>query len=287
MPLLVALTFHHRRTSAITSNFLKEFKDIIANTTSDLNEHLQDIDTKLQALSLQGPTISDEDVTEQRRIQEEKQSAEQCLSICAAVSAHIEQFQSSNVFEDIASPPDSHRATLNPRKNPDSAQLFTIGSLKACRETMDSSTTWLRKHLQDLDSKLAALRARPKQISTAQAAEQERIQEEIESVKQCLTICANASELAQQERVNIFEDVSMADDGHQVIVSTLGDLILARRVTAGARSMQLMGQMSDDSLQQLSQNFGQASQEKRAKLDAGSEFTERYGEGWKLNPRSS
>lgn len=91
---------------------------------------------------------------------------------------------------------------------------------------------------------------------------------------------------ADQDRTNVFEDVSMADDGHQVIVSTIGDLISARRVTAGARSMQIMGQMSDDALQQLSQNLGHAATEKAKESETGSEFENRYGEGWKLNSRA-
>lgn len=41
--------FPYRRTSTISANFLKELKEVIANTTSDLNEHLQAIDSKLRA----------------------------------------------------------------------------------------------------------------------------------------------------------------------------------------------------------------------------------------------
>lgn len=285
--LFTVLILPYRRTSAITTNFLKEFKNIIANTTSDLDEHLQAIDAKLHDLSLHGPKVTDEDATERRRIQEERESAEQCLSICTAVSAHIEQVQSSNVFKDVSTPQDAHYAPLNTFKRPSSAQLLTTGSLKTCKETMASSISWLTKHLQDLDNKLAAFHEQPPPISRAHAAEQERIREEINSTKQCLAICADASKRAQQERTNVFEDVSMADDGHQVIVSTLGDLISATRVTAGARSVQLMGQMSDDSLQQLSQNIGRAAAEKENKSVTGSAFKERYGEGWKLSSQTS
>ena len=42
--------------------------------------------------------------------------------------------------------------------------------------------------------------------------------------------------------------------GNQIIVSTLGDLISARVITAGAGSTQWLGHMSDAPLQQLSQN---------------------------------
>ncbi|KAJ6284226.1 hypothetical protein J3E71DRAFT_277082 [Bipolaris maydis] len=39
----------------------------------------------------------------------------------------------------------------------------------------------------------------------------------------------------------MFDEVSLGENGHQVIVSTVGDLINARRVSAGARSTQLLG----------------------------------------------
>lgn len=103
---------------------------------------------------------------------------------------------------------------LSTPKSPSPALLLTTGSLKACKETMASSTTWLTRHLQDLDKNLVALYIRPPQILHAHTAEQERVEEEIDSIKQCLAICGEGSKRAQQERINVFEDVSMADDGH-------------------------------------------------------------------------
>ncbi|ENH98753.1 hypothetical protein COCC4DRAFT_154992 [Bipolaris maydis ATCC 48331] len=51
----------------------------------------------------------------------------------------------------------------------------------------------------------------------------------------------------------MFDEVSLREDSHQVIVSTVGDLINARRVSASARSTQLLGQMSDATLQTIGQ----------------------------------
>ena len=39
-------------------------------------------------------------------------------------------------------------------------------------------------------------------------------------------------------RTNVFEDVSAAQDAHQVIAATFGDLISAKRVTAGVGATQ-------------------------------------------------
>lgn len=62
---------------------------MIANTTSDLKEHLQVLDEKLQAIS-QGAQAFDVD---EQRIKEERESAQSCLDICIQVSAHIDDVQ--------------------------------------------------------------------------------------------------------------------------------------------------------------------------------------------------
>ena len=49
----------------------------------------------------------------------------------------------------------------------------------------------------------------------------------------------------------VFEDVSVAADGHQIIASTTGDQIMARNVACGAGSTQWIGQISEGVLQQL------------------------------------
>lgn len=70
-----------------------------------------------------------------------------------------------------------------------------------------------------------------------------------------------------------------------MIVATFGDLILARRVTAGVRSRQWVGQMSDDSLQQLSRDCGRVAVEKAVGPCNGlaEKFEDQYGSGYRLN----
>lgn len=85
---------------------------------------------------------------------------------------------------------------------------------------------------------------------------------------------------AGQDRTNIFEDVSITDNGRQAIVSMIEDLISAKRITAGARLMQPMGQMSDESLQHFSRDRHHATEEKGPKMGDG--FEDRHGAGWTL-----
>ena len=55
-----------------------------------------------------------------------------------------------------------------------------------------------------------------------------------------------------EKTVNTFEDISVAEDGRQFIISTTGDRIFARKITAAAGAAQCLGQMSDDTAQQIS-----------------------------------
>ncbi|KAH7370316.1 hypothetical protein BKA65DRAFT_488159 [Rhexocercosporidium sp. MPI-PUGE-AT-0058] len=125
--IMIALGDANMRTSAVTISVLKEYKDLITNTTIDLEEHLQEINDRLRT--------------------------------------------------------------------------FT------CRAKLSDTTTKLEDHLQDIDRRLRNL-AMP------------------------------------------------GARGSDVLVSTIGDLISARRVTAGVRSRQWLGQMSDETLQQLSHSHG-------------------------------
>jgi len=75
----------------------------------------------------------------------------------------------------------------------------------------------------------------------------------MDSMKQCLAICAQASAQAESARTNVFEDVSAAQGAHQVVASTT-DLIAAKRVTTAAGSTQWLGQCSNATLQQFSRD---------------------------------
>jgi hypothetical protein len=288
----VSLVYRHRygtniirrRTAAATANVLEEYKEMIANTTTDLEDHLKDLDDKMKTLSLQGISISDEDAVERQQIQEEKDSTQQCLGICAKVFTHIDQIQAST-FEDISTPAGNYeRFSPRPAELP-FARAVTSDAFKTCKSTLSDVTTQLKTHLQDIDSRLQQFAMPSSDKPIEQNSELEKLKEELLSVKQCLAICDQASSQANQERTNFFEDVSMADDGHQVLVSTIGDLVSAKRVTAGARSAQWIGQMSDDSLQLLSQNrdhitFGNV-------IGSGKginpQFEDRHGTGFKLS----
>src|ERR1700722_15754927 len=118
------------------------------------------------------------------------------------------------------------------------------------------TTSNLQKDLREISNRLQTLCSQRSYISDGGAAERERILEKKEATKQCLITRAKASKQVHRARTNVFKDVSAAEDAHQVIVATLGDLISAKRVTARIGATQWLGQTSDATLQRLSQNTG-------------------------------
>ena len=276
-------TFSHSRKSAVTASVLKEYKEVITNTTADLEEHLQEIDKKLHSLSLHSGAISDEDAAERQQIQEERDSTQQCLGICAQVSTHIDQVH-PNATNNTSIPLAGYQQPVVTFSGLLSARETTVDAFKACKERLSTTTTQLEKHLQDINNRLEKFSSQPLKQSNEQAAEQDTMKEELESIKQCLAICSQATIQANKERINDFEDVSMTDDGQQVVVSTFGDLVSAKRITAGARSFQWLGQMSDESLQQLSRDRGRVAAENvtQQQIVTGAQFEDRYGAGVRL-----
>ncbi|GCB25894.1 hypothetical protein AAWM_08779 [Aspergillus awamori] len=176
---------------------------------------------------------------------------------------------------------------------------------------IEEATSDLQEHLQNIEErciaeqhgsliKSEALQARLMELTNRlrQMSEQgimykdptnlNLIKEERESIIKCLNVCSEASDLAHRARTNIFEDVTSSDESHQLVVSTIGDLISAKHIITGSKSAQWLGQMSDTSLQQLSRDFrGQVGigEEPRARAEKN-EFNTRYGSGQLLGEDS-
>lgn len=261
---------------------------MISNTKSDLEERLEAIDAKLKSLSSQKNKSSGEERNDRNRILEERDSTTQCLDICARVSLHIDQVR-PNVLRDISTASGSSQGPVTTLDGLIAARFTTDEALSKCKTTLKDASVRLEKRLQDLDSHLQTLQSDHGAGNEGQEAELQRIQDEYDTTKQSLAICTEASERTRESRVNDFEDVSMAEDGNQVIVSTIGDLISAKRINAGARSTQWLGQMSDESLQELTRAVSYVSLA-RASGDgpeAVKAFEARYGAGIKLKAGDS
>jgi hypothetical protein len=109
----------------------------------------------------------------------------------------------------------------------------------------------------------------------------QKVKEERDTMAQSVEVCADASDLPKNSRVNVFEDVASLDDAQQVLVSTIGNLLNAKRISTGARSLQVLGQMSDETLQYIysRQNGPREGVVVGVEQKEGNDFRKRYGTG--------
>jgi Fungal N-terminal domain of STAND proteins len=261
----------------VTADLLREYKAMIGTTTSDLEDILQDLDARMREPNFESAGIPDQAIVDRSDSREERASIQQCLNICVQVSAHIDQS-----LADVAIPSANDGGAIVVDKST-LARLITSETLQDCKRGLGLTTFELRARLREAERRLANA-LRHERESDGGVQDHQRMREDLDSVKQCLSICAEAAEEAATERVNVFEDVSMSDDGHQLIISTMGDLISAKRVTVGSRSAQWLGQMSDATVQQLSQDhsYQNATPDEQAQVTTGTRFENRHGTGRKL-----
>lgn len=167
---------------------------------------------------------------------------------------------------------------------------MTDNLVKDYKTLLTNTTSDLDDRLKEINDRLQTLSAEAT-ISVEEAAERDRMQEEKDSTKQCLTICAQASQHVDQVRTHVFEDISADRDSHQVIISTSGDLIVAKRIAAGVGATQWLGQISDAVMEQLSRDrgldvlSGQAAtvgNGKEKPIEITAKFQDQFGAGHKL-----
>ncbi|GCB28293.1 hypothetical protein AAWM_11178 [Aspergillus awamori] len=274
------------RQATVASAVIDQYKTMIEEATSDLQEHLQNIEERLQSPEQHGGPVQRSDTFHLQDIREEKESTEQCLTICTHVAQVIAHFQQQlpqfhSKGENISIQFGSGNDDISGQsQNLTSAMLTDFGA------RVSSNSEALQARLMELTNRLRQMSEQG--IMYKDPTNLNLIKEERESIIKCLNVCSEASDLAHRARTNIFEDVTSSDESHQLVVSTIGDLISAKHIITGSKSAQWLGQMSDTSLQQLSRDFrGQVGigEEPRARAEKN-EFNTRYGSGQLLGEDS-
>ena len=246
---------------------------MITNTTYDLQNHLQGIDEKLSILVSLDTEGTRDDPAVREQIQEEKDSILKCLEICDNVSDHIDRLQRSHIVSPTSA---SSNVTVRPAV---STWLAAAHELAGCKRQLEI-------HIEGLRKKIKEQSAQPD--SEMERDEQQDLAQEIDGLRKSIDICNNAYREADRNRTNVFEDVFMGEDGRQVIASTVGDLIHARKIKIGARSLQMLGQMSDMTIQQATYHRGMESNLSSSDTPVEN-FEGRYGSGRDLRsqPKSN
>ncbi|GLA18167.1 hypothetical protein AnigIFM62618_005322 [Aspergillus niger] len=274
------------RQATVASTVIDQYKTMIEEATSDLQEHLQNIEERLQSLDQHGDPVQRSDTFHLQDIREEKESTEQCLTICTHVAQVIAHFQQQlpqfhSKGENISIQFGSGNDDISSQsQNLTSAMLTDFGA------RVSSNSEALQARLMELTNRLRQISEQG--IMYKDPTNLNLIKEERKSIIQYLNVCSEASDLAHRARTNIFKDVTSSDESHQLVVSTIGDLISAKHIITGSKSAQWLGQMSDTSLQQLPRDFrGQVGigEEPPARAEKN-EFNTRYGSGQLLGEDS-
>ena len=252
------------RSSKVTLTAFNEYKEMITNTTYDLQDRLQIVDDRLRMLVSLDSDAGGDNTTAQDQMLEEKTSILKCLEICDGVSQHIDTIQHSHVNQT----PSSHDGDLAPVPAV-STWLTGAQRLAGCKRQLEVRLDELRK-LQH---------GREHSASVPESTDKRDLTEEINSLQKSIDI---ASREADRNRTNVFEDISMGEEGPQVIASTIGDLIFARHIRIGSRSLQVIGQMSDVTIQQATHPSGTVDG-KEGFETLGEGFEGRHGAGRELN----
>jgi Fungal N-terminal domain of STAND proteins len=252
------------RTSKITKQLLEEYSEMTKDATADLEEQISELNTKLEhfkSSSCRLENQSGDNLDDFKQVQEKKNSLEQCVVVCRQLLDHIEDVKLSVLERDagqIMSGIAQDADLLAPR--------LTVDALKICTQSLNVT----QQQLRDLQSG----------DRSTNGSDEVHVLQELNSTRRCLDLVERA-----RYRVNTFENINIAEDSFSTAVSTMGDLIKARGLTIGARSVNIMGQMNDESLQKVSYNFRQPVPEKSVPTESTAKFEERHGFGQTISKR--
>ncbi|KAI8234544.1 hypothetical protein K4K57_009360 [Colletotrichum sp. SAR 10_99] len=238
----IALANANLRIAAVSPEVLDSYKDMIADTTCDLKMHLQDMQEKIDRLKAGDIAAVDEVALEWYAMMEEKESIKHGLDMCARLSAQISEFEAASA--------ESARYAGRP-----SAHKHIKTSLSQAGQSIKSLVGRLQSHEALVSSQLEAMSLQGA-LSEPVASQLERLQQTKESLSQCISIVSEAGELAN-ERSNVFEDLTLSDNSYAFSVSTVNDLVTARRLKLNKRSRHFAGRVTAETLHQGVQMLSQ------------------------------
>jgi hypothetical protein len=203
---------------------------MINATAQKVDARLHLIEEKLASLSEDSTTSPDDSID----LEDEWEVTRQCLRVCQDARSYLESLQSRQPLGPAA----NNTAVRDQFK----AELLTREVLQENQDRFVATITHLQSSLAALLSSEGPDRDRQKT----------RLREEIDMSRECLEVCKEASSQVSRQKIHVIGEVSGEDDVDQVVVTTLADLFNVGKVMAKNRSTQLVGSMTDESLQMLS-----------------------------------
>jgi len=239
------LTDHNRDRVTANGKALNEVQRIITKSTAEVQRHLQKVDQQLQALSRREACNSDDDATEWKRLQDEKASIEKQLVIFDQVLALLREAQSNNL-DDVLRAQHAYKTVRKALTVP-VEKWITTDDIREFQAKLENMVSAMNASVQSIDERLRAL---PETV-VQELSELKRLQNDRQIDQQSLAFYEQLSRKTEEKRVNISNNVLAATNANQIIVSTFGDLVANNNVRAESGATQIMGQMSDTSLQTI------------------------------------
>lgn len=211
---------------------------MIQDTAYNLNIHLQRIDEKMALFVTESKSTSASDTSVDLR--DERAVTEQCLRICQDAKSYIESLtDQEESLKDQPLP-----LSTSDSQSPFEAQLLARRALDENRDRLSQTIGRLQERLESM-----AISGTP-ESDTGYL----QLQGELQTSKQCLELCKNASEQVANQKVYSVGEMVADGDSDQVVVTTLADLFDVRKATSTNRSAQWIGSLSDETAQQVSKD---------------------------------
>lgn len=264
---------------------LNEYKETICSTTQDLEDHLISLDFKLLSLSSgDNKDIETQLAAQIQLLQMEQDSAQKCLEICSWGLKHVNDMHFRPVIkfpdlEGVTEPSIASRPpTVISRSTPMTMASTTSESIASPIHLTESELTEPAALMAD------AFLTSPRTHASATGIDTKKSQEDFSSIqssrkavnkkcdylpeekgasRNCNAKSEDPDSITTQKhditriqpsshasgRVHILENVRVGDNGHQIFISTQGDHFHVRDATAGEGAVQVIGSISDASLQ--------------------------------------
>ncbi len=277
------------RQTSVNTKSLEDYSHLIQDTINDLEARLEVIDGELECIFETNVTQSRSDA-EFLSMKEERFSTEKCLQICSQLSDHIDQIQFIQ---------DQGAAYYLPDSSNSACENVTNEGLQKCKYSLAAPAAKAENHMQDAVYRLLS---QSKSTTCSEKDEQVlgRVQDEWNAARQYLDICSKADN-HMKENVRVLDNHGSGDSLQSMV--SIKDVILHEKMQAqGWRTRQVGGHISDASIQQLSNDFATIDmghlgsgehpstdhstldQRDQVKGKITTEFEQRYGQGFKLNP---
>lgn len=224
-----------RHTAKVSQEVLKQYNEIIQDTAYNLEVHLQRIDEKMERFNIDSTSTSDSTIG----LSDEREVTKQCLRVCEDAKHYIESLESRE-FSLLQERP--KQEAKDSEQNCFEAQLLTRQALNENRDNFSAIISQLRDRLESL-----VLKNDP-----SDEKERARLQDDINTSKQCLEVCKAAREVSCQKIYRIGEVIADGDSD-QVVVTTLADLFDIKKAVSKGNSAQLVGSMTEEALRHLTE----------------------------------